>query len=378
MTSRIAGRLTRAAGFAAALILAGCGLPRGGPSFSEVQTLSEAPDLPFEIVEVTDDIAQMARIDEGREFTAALLRTAPENVDTIAPGDTLSITVWENVGGGEGVLTGVGQKFAVLQETEVDEDGFIFMPYVGRIRAAGNSLEALRRVIANGLSDQTPDPQVEVRRIEQGGAKVSVIGNVRAPGIYVIESATRRILAMLSAAGGAVEEPEVALVTLRRGRLTGTVWLEELYDRPDYNVALRNGDQIIVERDRRSFTALGALNAQTRVPFPSRSINALEALGLVGGINTQVGDPSGIFVFRTELPEILARIDPDRPYAGPVRVAYTIDLAKPGGMFTARSFEIRDGDIVYATEAPAVRFIKALSAVAPVINFAGSVNNLAN
>lgn len=358
--------------------LAGCGLPRSGPSESEITADPDETALPFAVVAVTDDVAQISRIDESRQFSNALLRSALENVDDIAPGDKLSITVWENVGGGEGVLTGVGQKFAILQETEVDEDGFIFMPYVGRVRASGNSLEGLRRVIARGLQDQTPDPQVEVRRLEQGGAKVSVIGNVRSPGIYVIENATRRILPMLSAAGGVVEEPEVALITLRRGKLSETIWLEELYDRTDFNVALRAGDQIIVERDRRAFTALGALNSQVRVPFPSRSINALEALGLVGGLNTQIGNPSGLFVFRTELPEVADALLPDARVVAPTRMVYTIDLAQPGGMLTAASFSIRDGDILYATEAPAVRFIKALSAVAPVINFAGSANNLAN
>ncbi|MEM9047646.1 MAG: polysaccharide biosynthesis/export family protein [Pseudomonadota bacterium] len=362
----------------ALIALAGCGLPRGGPSEAELTAQGDADTLPFEVVRVTDTVAKIARIDEARAYSEAFLRSAPENVDDIATGDKLTVTVWENVGGGEGVLTGVGQKFAILQETEVDEDGFIFMPYVGRVRAEGNTIEGLRRVIANGLSDQTPDPQVEVRRIEQGGAKISVIGNVRAPGIYVIENATRRILPMLSAAGGVVEEPEVALITLRRGRLTATVWLEELYDRPDFNVALRAGDQIIVERDRRAFTALGALNSQVRVPFPSRNINALEALGLVGGINSQLGDPSGIFVFRTETAQIADSLLTDRQVLVPTRMVYTIDLAQPGGMLTASNFEIRDGDIVYATEAPAVQFIKALSSVAPVVNFASSANNLAN
>lgn len=365
-------------GIVLALLLAGCGLPRGGPSTSEIETPADAAALPFAIVEVTDAVARAATRDERLAFSPAFLRAPTENVGLIAPGDRLAITVWENVGGSEGVLTGVGQKFAVLQETEVGRDGFIFMPYVGRIRAAGNSLEALRGTITRGLADQTPDPQVEVRRIEAGGIKVSVIGSVAAPGIYEIEGATGRLLPMLSKAGGVPAEPEVAQVTLRRGHLSETVWLQDLYDRPDLNVALRDGDQIIVARDRRSFTALGATNSQNRIPFPARSISALEALGLVGGLNSQIGNPSGIFVFREETPEVARAVLSDRQAATPVRLVYLIDLARPGGMFTASAFPIRDGDVVYVTEAPLVRWIKVLNALAPVVNFAGSVNNLAN
>ncbi|RMH46790.1 MAG: polysaccharide export protein [Alphaproteobacteria bacterium] len=365
------------AGLICAALLSGCGLPRGGPGDGEILAPADEAALPFAVVEVTDEVARLTQRDERLSFSAALLRSPVENVGLIAPGDKLGITVWENVGSTEGVLTAVGQKFAVLQETQVDHDGFIFVPYVGRIRAAGNSPEALRRIITRGLRDQTPDPQVEVRRIEAGGAQVSIIGTISAPGIYPIEDATTRLLPMLSRAGSVSAEPEVARVTLRRGKLSETVWLQDLFDRPELNVALRDGDQIIVERDRRAFTALGALNAQRRIPFPARTISALEALGLVGGLNSQIGNPSGIFVFREEDPAIARAVQADPGAAGPVRLVYLIDLTRPGGMFTAQSFAIRDGDVVYVTEAPLVRWIKILSALAPVVNFAGSVNNLA-
>ena len=48
--------------------------------------------------------------------------------------------------------------------------------------------------------DQTPDPQVEVRRVAGDGATVSVMGGVRSPGVYPIEAPTLRLSAML--AGG--------------------------------------------------------------------------------------------------------------------------------------------------------------------------------
>jgi polysaccharide export outer membrane protein len=50
----------------------------------------------------------------------------------------------------------------------------------------------------------------------------------------------------------------VAQVKLERSGRTGRVWLQDLYDNPRYDVALRSGDRIIVEEDRRAFTALGA------------------------------------------------------------------------------------------------------------------------
>ena len=137
------------------------------------------------------------------------------------------------------------------------------------------------------------------------------------------------------------------------------------------DVAVRAGDTVIVERDRRAFVALGA-TGQRRVQFPSRDISALGALGLVGGLNTQLSDPRGIFVFRQERPDVAGKV----AKGGASRVAYVIDLTKPGGMFTADSFQMRDGDVLYVTEAPIVLWFKILKAVAPTVNFASSATTL--
>lgn len=70
---------------------------------------------------------------------------------------------------------GVGGPTA-LDEVQVDGAGYIFVPYAGRIRAAGNTPEAIRRIITNKLEDQTPDPQVMVRRLAGDGSTVSITG----------------------------------------------------------------------------------------------------------------------------------------------------------------------------------------------------------
>ncbi len=51
-----------------------------------------------------------------------------------------------------------GAKTTALTEVQVDGSGYIFVPYAGRIKASGNSPEALRRIITSKLDAQTPDP----------------------------------------------------------------------------------------------------------------------------------------------------------------------------------------------------------------------------
>ena len=244
----------------------------------------------------------------------------------------------------------------------MDGSGFIFVPYAGRVKAAGNTPEAIRRIISDKLSDQTPDPQVQVRRLAGDGSTVSIVGAVGAQGVYPIERPTRTLAAMLAAAGGVAVQPEIAQVTVVRGNHSGSIWFEDLYDHPGHDIALRGGDRIIVEQDTRSFTALGATGTQSRVTFESQTLSAIEAIAQVGGLQSTLADPTGVFVFRNEPEEIAQQLLGRTDITGTQRVIYVLDLTRPNGMFMARDFSIRDEDTVYVTEAPYTQFNKAIAA----------------
>ena len=288
----------------------------------------------------------------------------------------LGLTIWENVD--DGLLVPEGQNATVLDEVQVDGEGFIFVPYAGRIRAAGNTPEAIRRLISEKLNDETPDPQVQVRRVAGDGSTVSIVGAVGSQGVYAIERPTRTLAAMLARAGGVSIEPSIAQVTVVRGNHTGSIWFEDLYDDPSHDIALRGGDRIIVEQDTRTFTALGATGAQNRVTFRSQTISAIEALATVGGLSSAVADPTGVFVFRNEPEEIARQLVGRDDLVGTQRVIYVLDLTRPNGMFMARDFAIRDGDTVYVTEAPFVQFNKAIAAATGSLNSATAVSDLAS
>ena len=203
----------------------------------------------------------------------------------------------------------------------------------------------------------------EAAELIADGATVSVMGKVNAQGVYPIERPTRTLSAMLSKSGGVSIEPEVAVVTVKRGNASGKVWLRDLYSNTRNDIALRPGDVILVEEDQRSFTALGALGGQTKVPLGNEQINAIEAVAMVGGLATLLADPKGVFVMRTE-PQAVARAVLGRnDIYGDQRMAYVLNLTKPDGMFVARDFVIRDGDTVYVTEAPFVQWQKIMNSI---------------
>lgn len=358
---------------AIAVTLSACALPRSGPNKSEVMkgTVENGGDA-F-VVEVNDDVTRATAVTPALLFTSAFLSAGRQNSDLIKPGDTLGITIWENVD--EGIL-GTAGVATPITDVQVDGQGFIFIPYAGRIRASGNTPEELRQVLTNRLEAQTPDPQVMVQRLAGNGSTVSLVGGVGGQGIYPIERPTRTLTAMLANAGGVSIPSEIAQVTIIRGTNQSTVWLEDLYRDPRFDIALRDGDRILVEEDSRFFTALGATGGQTNVTFTSQTISALQALAQVGGLNTASADPKGVFILRNE-PEDISRMVLGRDdIIGTQRIVYVLDLTATNGLFHARDFVIRDQDTIYVTEAPYVQFNKAMAAFFGTLSSVSAVDSL--
>lgn len=352
-------------------LLAGCQLPKSGPNKSEILAGSTEKGGNAFVVEVDDRVAKATSAIPQYGFSSSFRSAQRLAADTVRPGDVLGLTVWENVD--DGLLSSEISPSTSLEQIQVDSDGFIFVPYAGRIRASGNTPEQLRQLITSELQEQTPDPQVEVRRVAGDGATVSLSGEIGAAGIYPIERPSRTLSGMLSQAGGVVVGSDIALVTLIRGNERGTVWYDDLVRNPQLDVALRGGDRILVEADSRSYIALGA-TGQSRVAFDTQDLSALEALAQVGGLQSLSSDPAGIFVLRKERQDIARNVMGRQDLQGDQRMIYLLNLTAPNGLFVARDFVIRDDDTIYVTEAPYAQWSKSISLIAggltPVANVA--------
>lgn len=353
-------------------IVVSCGLPQVGPNKRQIFAGSVQKEGDAYVVSVNDRVTRATAVVPALGFTSVFTSAGQLTSDIIRPGDSLGLTIWENVD--DGLLAGEGANSTILEEVQVDSAGFIFVPYAGRLRASGNTPEQLREVITSQLEEQTPDPQVQVRRLAGDGATVSLIGAIGAQGVYPIERPTRTLSTMLANAGGVTIEPESAQITINRGASKGTIWFQDLYDNPQLDIALRGGDRILVEVDTRSFTVLGATASQARVPFQSQDLSALEAIAQVGGLVATASDPTGVFILRNEPAAIAGQVLGREDLVGAQRMIYVLNLTEPNGLFMARDFVIRDQDTLYVTEAPYAQWTKAISLLAapltPIANVA--------
>ena len=172
--------------------------------------------------------------------------------------------------------------------SRVDLDGTIQFPYIGRVKAAGLTEDALARTIEKRLAARqiVNDPHVLIE-ISNFGAEVSIQGQVGAPGLYTIDRPTT-LTQILARAGGLRDTGST--VTIQRkgpgGRTT------ETYNGRDIVAGRVNGDRIIVRDNDEIFVALAPFYyvygyvGHTGEFQLTRPITVQQAIAIAGGLNT--------------------------------------------------------------------------------------------
>ncbi len=103
----------------------------------------------------------------------------------------------------------------------IDDEGYLHLPLVGRVRAAGQTLEQLEAALREQLKEFVLEPEVAVTLVSQRNLPVSVIGSVKTPGVYQVTE-RKRLIEMLSLAGGLRDDAGPKLTVTRqlaRGRV---------------------------------------------------------------------------------------------------------------------------------------------------------------
>ena len=178
--------------------VSGCGLPQSGPSDAAVRRFLSAEHTGAIPVLITDSIPVSLKSSTLSSLPSWLLESNGLPKDYIIPGDTISITVFENTD--TGVLSVRGEP-SIVSEISVESNGMISLPYIGRIKASGNTIDGLRRIIWGRLAEQTPNPQILVRRLAGSSSTISVIGDGVPSNAVPYDESSRTAVRAISASG---------------------------------------------------------------------------------------------------------------------------------------------------------------------------------
>ncbi len=221
---------------------------------------------------------------------SALLADQQSLAYRLGPGDVVSLQVSE-------------EEQVSSPRVRVEGDGTLYVKLIGRLDAAGKSPRELEKIVAERLRQFVQEPHVSIEIVEYGSRPVSVLGEVRRPGIHQL-AGNKNLVDVLSAAGGVREEAGYTVTVTRRlewGRIplasavddteggysVVKLDLHEVIEggAPAHNIAIMPHDVIAVPRANLVYV-VGAVERSGGFALrASEQISVIEALALAGGLD---------------------------------------------------------------------------------------------
>jgi polysaccharide export outer membrane protein len=353
----------------------GCGLmPTSGPQSWDVRAGQHDPQgLPYAVVRVTPYVTSVLEHVTPR-LTQFAEQRRPKDI-TFGVGDIVSVTIFEAAAGGLFIPSEAGVRpgnFVTIPSQAVDAAGNISIPYAGNIRAKGRTAVQVQQAIVDALKSRAIEPQVVVSLVTQNTSLITVLGEVGHAGRIPAIAEGERILDTISRAGGIGNGPDMWVMLERAGQ-RALAPFGSLIDQPANNVWIHPSDMIYVYREPQTFLAFGALGAQQQIPFVTWRLTLAEAIAKAGGLNDGQADPASVFLYRGETREVAQQLGVDiRPFASPIiPIIYNINLRNAGGVFLATNFEMRNKDVIFASDSVSVessKFLNYVNAINGTIN----------
>ncbi|WP_245746676.1 polysaccharide biosynthesis/export family protein [Paraburkholderia lycopersici] len=301
--------------------------------------------------------------------TAGKTTTIPTDVETLfgtpkpytlGPGDVLSIVVWDhpemNLPTSSTSSAGQADQSAsqVQSGYTVDSTGAIQVAYVGPIHVAGLTEMEARNLVASKLAYYLNKPQVTLRIESYRSRRVYVDGEVRTPGLMVLNDMTMSLPEAINRAGGFTAAGDRSRVSVTRGKKTIMVNIPDMIKKgvnPD-NILLQNGDLVRVYSANESRVyVLGEVGHPGPLPFDNGHLSLNDALGNAGGISQGSGDASQVYVVRGQKEGH--------------RTVFHLDASTPEAMATADEFDLKPNDVVFVDASALVKWSRVINLILP-------------
>lgn len=353
-------------------ILLACGIATTGCAVtSGLQTY----DLPNEgvyttdlgtavnVIKLTQDsmLAVQPAVHNIQQDYAHLFHT-PQRQYTLSSGDILSIYLWaypEISGSNSDPNNGY----------QIDSQGYIQFPIIGRYKAAGKSLAQVNRELRGQLARYLKTPDVIVRVSSYQGLRYSVQGNIENGGVYHLTDQPISIYKAIGIAGGinAQQGDNSSITLIRQGR-SYTLNSIEL-ERAGYslhNLLIQADDTIYVNaRENQKVYVMGEAGKNHALAMRAEGMSLGDVLGESLGINPFTASRSKIYVVRYQPNNQMTEI-------------YNLNLTSLGDFGLANQFKMRSNDIVYVDATGLVRWQRIINQIVPFSNAIYGFEQLGN
>lgn len=224
----------------------------------------------------------------------------------------------------------------------IDGDGYLDLPTLGRVKAAGLNLDTLQATLVELAKKYVRVPQIYITVIQYTSEPIYFVGAFKSPGIYSLSG--KQTLVELMSANGGLDPTASRRIKVTRRKESGALPLPTAVVSPDGNtssveinmaslrdnltpaedIVLQPFDVVSVERAEMVYVAgevghVGGFDLRER-----DSISVIQALTLAGGLSASakpktasilrpVSNSSQRFEIPLNLDRILKGLEADRP-----------------------------------------------------------------
>jgi len=329
----------------ATLGLAGCGgtLSGAGPYKGEIESKTEA----YNLVDINASTIAPYMFGAARPVLATVTKPVSAEV-RLAAGDVLNVLIADTAPEGSALFAPLATGGTQLK-SRIDSQGMLSLPYVGRQFVAGMTLNQVENMIRRQLKGITTDVQTHVELVGDLSGSVLVAGAVKTPGRFSTLQGPLTLLDAVNQAGGPVLEPHLVNVTVRTGSQVQQFNYEDIL--AGNNMVLRPNSEVVLDRARQRFVAMGAVSEPGLKDMPSQQTSLLDALSSVGGLKEGSANPEGVFVFR----------GPADAKSKPV--VLRLNMRDPASIFYARQIAMKPDDTIFVTNAAVHEWQKIISPI---------------
>jgi polysaccharide export outer membrane protein len=248
---------------------------------------------------------------------------------------------------------------------EIDPDGFIDLPFVGKAKIDGLVLDDAQNILKQILGEFYINPDLQISIDEYNSSKVYIVGAVRN---QITINLDQKPIKLIEAAIQANFNPNAADKVLgtkgfiRRDNKLYKINLNNAFTSTDEkeNFFLKKDDVIFIDRNSESIHVFGEVTKPGEY-YPNKKYSLTELIS-TSGLNQLTADAKKVYVIREDIDNFLK-----------VKV-YQLNIQNPVNLIAGRKFLLQPKDIVFIPPTDIVKWNRVISLLLPQTDLFSSYN----
>mgnify|MGYP001372739010 CR=1 FL=1 len=330
--------------------------------------IPELSSDPILMEKISTDLIRKERQKESLNLPLSLLNYSPDSYK-VGAGDVLFIYVY---GETERLSAALARGAAInpVFEKIVRDDGSIFYPNAGILDVKGKTVEEIRLILTDALSQVLNNPQVDVSVTEFNSQKVVVSGNFSKVGTVPITSVPQTLSEVIANANpfgepGMKSLGDLTSIKFTRDGYTFDIDYEYLARNSQIQnyIYLKSGDVIhMPDNSLNQVHVIGEATSPITISLTRKNIPLSSALAQAKGLNQATSKGKDVYVLR------------QKDFEGKPRI-FKSDMSSPTGYLVAGDFMLQSQDIVFIGTAGVTSWSRFINQVLPFTDFINSAED---